>query len=243
MKANLRKTLALAVFLSATALFAQENEVSANEIPVNEVPAVESSSDSASASGKKDSVFLTNLTSLTGHRFIEVRGAFPAFPLLTSHGVFQSFVVGFGDVFGEIFTPGNDYDNTTPYFATDLNVTIFPPIANYHCAFLAGAAIDKWERKVKGTSETFSMNFYYIGFYGEYGHWVFSDIGTSLALYGEVSVGWMHYIDDSDKDYSFAFDACPFGIQFCPEKNIGIYFEIPHFGARPFFQTGLSIGF
>ena len=236
MKANLRKMFAITVFLSAAALFAQENSA-------NEVSAVEPSSNSVSASDKKDSVFLTNFTSLTGHRFIEFRGAFPAFPFLTSHGVFQSFVVGFADVFGEVFTPGDNYDNTTPKFATDLNVTIFPPIANYHCAFLAGAAIDQWERKVKDTSETFSMNFYYIGFHGEYGHWVFSDIGTSLSLYGEISIGWMHYIDDKDKDYSFAFDACPFGIQFCPEKNIGIYLEIPHFGARPFLQTGLSIGF
>lgn len=200
----------------------------------------------AEDSDSSDSGLGSTIASLQGHRFIEIRGAIPAFPVLTSHGVAQSFVIGFSDVFAKIFTPGSDYDNTTPKLATDLNITFFPPIANYRLGFMAGVAVDTWNRSAKknGTTsdETISMNFYYTGFHVDYGHWVFSEIGTRISIYGEVSLGWIHYADDDSTDNTPFFDICPFGIQFCPEKHIGIYLEMPHFGARPFFQTGVSIG-
>lgn len=188
------------------------------------------------------------ITDLKGHRFVEVRAAAPVFPVLTSHGAVQSFVVGFADVFGAIFSGGEDYDACTPKLATDLNLTIFPPMANHRLGFMAGVAIDEWNwsrKQSDGTKkdETFSMNFYYLGFHGDYGHWVFSDIGTRLSLYGEVALGWIASVDSSGTDYAFCFDVCPLGIQFCPQKNIGLYMEFPHLGARPFLQMGVSVGF
>ena len=182
-----------------------------------------------------------------GHRFIEVRGAIPVFPTFTSHGMVQSFVVGFTDVFGDAFANGGDYDSTTPKFATDINLTVFPPItADYKVGFMLGAAIDTWnstvKRNNKKSDETLSMNYYYIGAHFDYGHWVFSDIGTRMSIYGEFAFGTIHYSDDEDSKNSVCFDFCPFGIQFCPEKHIGIYFELPHLGARPFFQMGVSLG-
>lgn len=199
----------------------------------------------AFATEEEDS-FGENFTSLRGHRFVEIRGAIPVFPMLTSHGAVQSFAIGVSDVFGSIFAGGEDYDSTVPKLATDINITFFPPIANYRFGFMAGVALDSWESSIKkngvSTSETVSMNFYYAGFHVDYGHWVFSDIGTRMSIYGEVSFGWLQYHDDDDNKNSVCFDFCPFGLQFCPEKNIGIYFEFPHLGARPFFQTGVSIG-
>lgn len=189
-----------------------------------------------------DLSFGENLTSMEGHRFIEIRGAIPAFPALTSHGMIQSFVVGFADVFGDIFSGGNNFEYMTPKLATDLNITFFPPIANYHLGFMAGVAIDEWESTKTDATETDSMNFYYIGFHADYGHWVFSEIGTRLSIYGEISLGWIQSESDDSTDRAPFFDVCPIGIQFCPEKHVGIYFEFPHFGARPFFQTGISIG-
>jgi|GEM_PF-6208630 len=206
----------------------------------------ESSENLVTSDNKKGS-FAQNLSSLEGHRFIELRGAIPAFPMLTSHGVAQSFVAAFSDVFGEIFAGGDSYSSTTPRFATDMNITVFPPIANYRLGFMGGLAIDIWDthydKSGESESETLSMNFAYIGFHGDYGHWVFNEIGMRLSLYGEVSIGWLMSDDGQDTNNSFSFDFCPLGIQFCPEKHVGIYFEFPHFGARPFFQTGLSIGF
>ena len=191
--------------------------------------------------------FGENLTSMTGHRFVEVRGAIPVFPELTTHGMVQSFVVGFGEVFGEIFSGGGDFDHTTPKFASDLNITFFPPIANYRIGFMAGVALDYWNSPVRSDNETkdeeMSMNFYYLGFHADYGHWVFSDIGTRLSIYGEVSVGVLRYDGGDTPDGVLMFDICPIAIQFCPIKNLGIYFELPHFGARPFFQLGVSLGF
>ena len=221
-----KSVLAVCVlFFSCFLLFAQEDDSSVDE------------SDSLG----------TTIASLEGHRFIELRGAIPVFPLFTSHGMAQSFVVGFADVFGDVFSSSGDYDHTTPQFATDLNITIFPPIAHHRLGFMAGAAIDTWNRSVKKngstTDETVSMNFYYVGFHGDYGHWVLSSIGTRISIYGELSVGWIHYMDSDGSDDAPFFDICPIGIQFCPEKHIGIYFEMPHLGARPFFQLGLSIGF
>lgn len=185
---------------------------------------------------------------MEGHRVLEVRGAIPVFPALTTHGAVQAFVIGFSDVFGEIFSGGSgDYDSCTPKVATDLNLTLFPPIAKYHLGFMLGAAIDVWNNPIRQEdgskkNEDFSMNFYYFGFHGDYGHWVFNSIGTRLSLYGELSVGWLASVDSSGTDYAFCFDICPFGIQFCPQKNIGIYMEFPHLGARPFFQVGVSLG-
>ncbi len=184
---------------------------------------------------------------MRAHRFVEVRGAIPLFPVLTTHGAVQSFVVGVGNAFGEVFSGGKNYDACTPKIATDLNITIFPPIANHRLGFMAGAAIDEWNRPVKQadgskTDEDFSMNFYYLGFHGDYGHWVLSDIGTRLSIYGEIALGWLSSDDGDEQDYSFCFDICPFGLQFCPQKNIGIYFEFPHLGARPFFQMGITLG-
>ncbi|WP_294427994.1 hypothetical protein [uncultured Treponema sp.] len=247
MNAKIRNLFTAAMFFSAMGLFAQESEAAPVEAPASESVELSASAENSSeslpaneseVSDENDSVFLKNFTSLRGHRFLEARAAIPLFPFFTSHGVFQSFGAGMSDVFGTIFSFGNDYDHMTPKLATDLNVTIYPPFANFHCGFMAGAAIDTWN----SDSNTYSMNFYYVGFHGEYCHLVFNDIGTRLSLYGEISVGAMEFDDEDSKDYHFAFDLCPFGIQFCPEKNIGIYFEIPHFGARPFFQTGISIG-
>lgn len=237
------------IFLLALGpLFSQENsetyqEKSQQNQMENAVQAVVAPSPDTK---DQKSDFARNFTSLEGHRFIEFRGAIPAFPLLTSHGAAQSFVAAFSDVFGEIITGGKDYEHTTPKFATDLNVTIFPPIADYRLGFMGGFAIDTWTTVYKKNDvekeETLSMNFAYIGFHGDYGHWVFSEIGTRISIYGEVSLGWIISDNGDDKKYAFNFDICPFGIQFCPEKHIGLYLEIPHLGARPFFQTGVSIG-
>ena len=90
--------------------------------------------------------------------------------------------------------------------------------------------------------KTIVRKFYYIGFHIDYGHWVFSNIGTRMSIYGELSLGWLQSDNGDDDDMMPCFDICAFGIQFCPEKHVGIYFELPHFGARPFFQTGLTIG-
>lgn len=192
-----------------------------------------------------DRTFGETITSLESHRFVEVRGAIPSM-LFTSHGAVQSFVVAFGDVFGEIFTGNDDFDNTTPKLATDINITFFPPIADYRLGFMFGVAIDTWNSKVKKddvkVTEELSMNYYYVGFHVDYGHWVMSSIGTRISIYGELSAGWLAYDDYDDSDRAFCFDVCPIGIQFCPEKHIGIYFEFPHLGARPFVQTGVSIG-
>lgn len=203
----------------------------------------ESASSSNSSSSSTSSDFSKNIKSLEGHRFIEVRGAFPVFPALTSHGAVQSFAVGFADLFGAAFTPHDKFEATTPKFATDLNITFYPPIANYHFGFMAGTALDYWESsRSAGKTEEFSMNFYYIGFHADYGHWVFTSGGMRLSIYGEISLGWLNYKDSSDSSMRGCFDFCPFGIQFCPEKHVGIYLEIPHIGGRPFFQTGLSLG-
>ncbi|WP_407427779.1 hypothetical protein [Treponema sp.] len=196
---------------------------------------------------ENDMSFGENFTSLEGHRFIEVKGAIPVFPVLTSHGVVQSFVVGFSDVFGEMFT-GEDgnYDHYTPKLATDLNIIVYPPIANYHIGFMCGVAIDTWEQNTVENSvevtNTHDMNYFYGGVHIDYGHWVLSSIGTRISIYGEYTMGWIASDFNGDKEKTFCFDICPFGLQFCPEKHFGIYFEIPHFGGRPFFQTGVSIG-
>lgn len=224
----IKKLFPIFILLSGTFAFAQE---------ISEDSAAEKSTPS----------FGQNLANLTSHRFIEIRGAMPFFPMLTTHGVVQSFVVGFADVFGSAFAVDGNYDSTLPKFATDLNLTIFPPISNQRWGFMLGAALDSWEGSRKQSDgrikdETISMNFYYIGAHADYGHFVFSDIGTRISLYGEICIGWLNYVDDEDKKLNFCFDVCPFGIQFCPEKHIGIYFEIPHFGGRPFFQTGISLG-
>ena len=76
----------------------------------------ESASSSNSSSSSTSSDFSKNIKSLEGHRFIEVRGAFPVFPALTSHGAVQSFVVGFADLFGAAFTPHDKFEATTPKF-------------------------------------------------------------------------------------------------------------------------------
>ena len=182
----------------------------------------------------------------TAHRILEIRGAIPVFPYLTTHGAAQSFVVGVSNVFGEIFTPDNDFDGTTPKFATDINLTFFPPFMEYKVGFMVGAVIDSWNstmvRNGKSEDDTLFMNFYYIGFHADYGHWLISRYGGRISLYGEVSIGWMHYKDAEDTQNSFCFDVCPFGIQFCPQKNIGLYLEIPHIGARPFLQVGVTLG-
>ena len=192
--------------------------------------------------------FVDNLAGFRGHRFVEIRGAMPVYPTLTTHGFVQSFVAGFSDGLNSAYSNGADYDSITPQFATDLNLTIYPPIANYRWGFMLGAAIDTWDSTTKRkdglkVKETIKMNYYYIGAHADYGHWVFNDIGTRLSIYGEISVGWLNYVDSEDSDMTFCLDICPFGIQFCPEKHIGIFFEIPHFGGRPFFETGVSIGF
>lgn len=194
--------------------------------------------------------FTENLCSLQGHRFVEIRGAAPVFPVLTSHGMVQSFVVGVSDAFGEIFSNGGDYDSTEPKLATDLNITFFTPIADYRLGIMGGAVFDTWEttvykdtEKTEASDETYAMNFYYVGLHFDYGHWVFSNIGTRLAIYGELCFGWLHSDDGIEEELRPCFDVCPFGLMFCPEKNIGIYFECPHIGARPFFQAGVSIGF
>ncbi|MBQ8013386.1 MAG: hypothetical protein IJ257_03175 [Treponema sp.] len=188
----------------------------------------------------------STITSEQGHRFIEARGAIPLYPALTFHGLTQSFVAGFSDFAGTLFSAGKSTDSITPDFATDLNITVFPPMADYRLGFMAGVAIDKWEqtftRNSVKTSEDIYMNFYYVGLHVDYGHWVFSDIGTRLSIYGEFAVGSLTYDDSGDSEAVFGFDICPIGIQFCPEKHIGIYIEFPHLGSRPFFQTGLSIG-
>lgn len=189
--------------------------------------------------------FGENIASMEGHRFVEVRGAIPVFPALTSHGALQSFVVGFSDVFGEIFSGGSDnYSASTPKFATDLNVTFFPGIANYRIGFMLGVALDVWNYNSKNSSsdDDFSMNFFYTGAHFDYGHWVTSKIGTRISIYGEISLGVIGSDNSSSSDLAFWFDICPIGVQFCPEKHIGIYFEMPHIGARPFLQTGISIG-
>ena len=238
MKLYLKRLLLLCLFIALPLNFgfSQSGE--------NEVPA---ESENTEDTDYKEGSFTHNLTSLKGHRFIECHGAIPYFPVLTTHGVVQSFSVAFADVFGEIFSAGNEYEKTTPKFATDLNITVFPPIANSRLGFLAGIAIDTWDTTIKhegiSSKETLSMNYAYLGFHGDYGHWVFNDIGARLSLYGEICLGWLFSDDGRDSDKAFCFDFCPFGIQFCPEKHIGIYFEIPHLGARPFFETGISIGF
>lgn len=245
MKKLIKKMCAVLILVSGTFAFAQE--ISQDSVDSGASQSQQSQPVSQTQPDESPS-FGRNLLSLESHRFIEIRGALPFFPTLTTHGMVQSFVVGFADVFGSAFAVDGDYDSTTPKFATDLNLTIFPPVSKQRWGFMLGAALDTWDssRKLSGgtsESETISMNFYYIGGHVDYGHFVFSEIGTRLSLYGEACIGWLKYIDDEDDKLSFCFDVCPFGIQFCPEKHIGIYFEIPHFGARPFFQTGVSIGF
>lgn len=128
----------------------------------------------------------STITSEQGHRFIEARGAIPLYPALTFHGLTQSFVAGFSDFAGTLFSAGKSTDSITPDFATDLNITVFPPMADYRLGFMAGVAIDKWEqtftRNSVKTSEDIYMNFYYVGLHVDYGHWVFSDIGTGLSI-------------------------------------------------------------
>ena len=238
MKISVKKITFLLAFFSLSLVFAQESEL-------NSESNVSVGVERASSTADEDSL-ASHITDAQAHRFLEFRGAIPVFPAFTSHGLAQSFVVGFADIFGTVFTPGDNYDNTQPKLATDLNVTFFMPFTDYRLGFMGGAAIDMWEssRTVnsKSEKETMSMNFYYLGAHFDYGHWVFSEIGTRLSIYGELSIGWMEYKDDDDSDLSFCFDVCPFGIQFCPEKHIGLYIELPHIGARPFFQTGISIG-
>ena len=202
---------------------------------------------SAGADAYTDRSFTENLASLRGHRFVEVRGAIPAFPALTSHGFAQSVAVGWEDWLSD----GNVQADYTPAFASDVNVTIFPPISDYRFGFMAGVALDYWDRsdvKDKDTKEeleddTVSFNFYYVGFHVDYGHWTLSDIGTSIAIYGELAGGWIVREDDYGSEKTPWFDLCPIGVQLCIEKHVGIYFELPHLGARPFLQTGVSIGF
>ena len=193
-----------------------------------------------------DMSFGENIRSEEGHRFVELRGAIPAFPALTSHGAVQSFVVGVSDFFGSVFAGGKDYDSATPKLATDMNITFFLPFGDYRMGLMAGAAIDTWNCSFKKdgalTDETLSMNYYYGALHLDYGHWVFSSIGTRLSIYGEFSFGVLHYNDGDDIETTPCFGLCPFGIQFCPEKHIGFYFEWPHLGARPFLQVGVSIG-
>ena len=191
---------------------------------------------------KQELGFVENIKSFKSHRFLEFRGAFP-YPVLTTHGSVQSLVVGFGDTFGETFSFGTDFDNTSPSIATDLNLTVFPPFSDYSLGFMSGVSLDKWNHKKKDNSdETLWMNYYYVGFHADYAHWVLLDIGTRLSVYGELSIGLLRYSNDDESKNAFGFDVCPFGIQFCIEKHVGFYFEFPHIGARPFLQTGISIG-
>ncbi|MCR4821514.1 MAG: hypothetical protein K5873_01415 [Treponema sp.] len=187
-----------------------------------------------------------SIGSLTGHRFIEVKGAIPFYPVLTSHGFSQSFVAGFSNFAEALFSGGKDYDGMTPQLATDINCIFYTPFTGYRLAFMAGLAIDTWESGYKENGikkyDDIFMNFYYAGLHVDYGHWVFSGIGTSLSIYGEFVMGTLGHTGGGNSQYIFSFDFCPFGIQFCPEKHIGIYFEMPHLGSRPFFQTGVSIG-
>lgn len=194
----------------------------------------------------EDLSFGENFLSLRGHRFVEVRGAIPVFPALTSHGAVQSFEAAFEDILSD----GNVEADYIPGLATDLNLTIFPPIANYRLGFMLGMALDYWERtdvkdkssKLALDDDTVSYNFYYVGFHADYGHWVMSDIGTRISIYGELAVGWLVREDDYDTEHTPWLDICPLGVQFCPEKHVGIYLEFPHFGARPFVQVGVSLG-
>lgn len=253
MKSILKKITFVLFFAFGAVFYAQENPESENdaaqELPSQ--PAQEEARPQAQTQPRrrqeKENSFVDNFTSLRGHRFLEVRGALPFFPTATTHGMVQSFVIGFSDTIGSIFGGGDDFDSTVPKIASDFNLTIFPPIGTYRWGFMLGAAIDKWEgrRSVSGKKleEEINMNYYYVGAHFDYGHWVFNDLGTRLSIYGELSMGWMNYsVDNDDPSHTFCFDVCPFGIQFCPEKHVGIYFEFPHFGARPFFQTGVSIG-
>ncbi len=133
---------------------------------------------------KQELGFVENIKSFKSHRFLEFRGAFP-YPVLTTHGSVQSLVVGFGDTFGETFSFGTDFDNTSPSIATDLNLTVFPPFSDYSLGFMSGVSLDKWNHKKKDNSdETLWMNYYYVGFHADYAHWVLLDIGTRLSVYG-----------------------------------------------------------
>lgn len=202
--------------------------------------------ETSGTAASQESSFSASLKDFKAHRFLEIRVAAPVFPFLTTHGFTQSLAVGLGDTFGEMFTPYDKdvFKSTTPALATDLNLTIFPPIANSRIGFMLGAALDYWNRKkTEGGSESLSMNFYYTGFHADYGHFVFNEIGTRISLYGEIAIGWMRYADDYDSKNNFGFDFCPFGVQICLEKHFGLYFEMPHLGSRPFMQMGISLGF
>lgn len=219
MKVDLKKLFIVSLLFFTFPVFAQEEEE--NELSFSE-----------------------NILSERGHRFIEIRGAIPVHPTLTCHGLAQSTSVAFGEFCTTLFNA--DHGRLKPKLATDLNIVIYPPMANYHFGFVFGAALDRWEQTLtkygNTKKETTIMDYYYGGLHIDYCHFVFSGIGTRISVYGELTVGWIISWNDDENEKAFFADVCPFGIQFCPEKHIGIYFEIPHIGARPVIQTGVSIG-
>ena len=227
MKKIFIKAIGLLVFLSFSLVFAQESQ-------------------EPKSSEAKEPTLGGSIVDEKGHRFIELKGAFPLHPYLTSHGLVQSTVIAFSETMGSVASLGKEHDSIEPKLATDLNITFYPLVEMSQLGFIFGYALDKWKYPVKENGDAknkyYSMNFAYGGIHGEYMHHVFNNSGTHISLDGEFVIGWLLSDDAGDSKNLFCIDICPFGIQFCPEKHIGLYIEVPHLGARPVLQTGLSIG-